>query len=921
MSQAMNWVVLSFIVLGAGVGLLSAEGASSSRPPVIKVGAIFGLNTMYGQIASIAFKAAEEDVNADPSFLRGSKLRILINDAKRSGFLSIMGALQFMETDVVAIIGPQTSIMAHVLSHLANELSVPMLSFTALDPTLSPLQFPFFVQTAPSDLFLMRAVAEMITYYGWSDVVALYNDDDNSRNGVTALGDELEERRCRISYKAVLPLDVVISSPVEIIEELTKIRGMESRIIVVNTFPNTGKMIFEEAERLGMMEKGYVWIATTWLSSLLDSGFPLDTKSLSGVLTLRLHTPDSRKKRDFAARWKNKLSNSNNKTVGLNVYGLYAYDTVWIIARAIKTHLEAGGNLSFSHDAKLSSLKGEALNLSALSRFVEGSQLLDYIMHTKMSGLTGPVQFHQDRSMVQPSYDIINLVDDGFRRIGYWSNHSGLSIVPPESFYSKLSNRSSSNQHLKPVTWPGGTLVTPRGWVFRNNGRRLRIGVPDRASFKDFVSRVNGSSNKVQGYCIDVFEAAVKLLSYPVPHEFIFFGDGLQNPNYNELVNKVTTGVEFDAVVGDVAIVTKRTRIVDFTQPYIESGLVVVAPVSTPTDNPWAFLRPFTPPMWAVTAGLFIVVGAVIWILEHRTNDEFRGPPRRQIITVLWFTFSTMFFSHRENTLSTLGRMVLLIWLFVVLIITSSYTASLTSMLTVQQLNSPIKGVDTLISSTGRIGFQVGSFAENYMVDELNIARSRLVPLGSPEEYANALQNGTVAAIVDERPYVDLFLSDYCKFAIRGQEFTRCGWGFAFPRDSPLAVDMSTAILGLSETGELQRIHDRWLSKSNCSTPNGSQSGDSEQLNVHSFWGMFLVCGIACLVALLIHLFKIVRDFCKHKPEGEVEEEEAVTLPQSSRLKKLQSFLAYVDEKEVETKRRFKRKRSNLSMSIESRQI
>ncbi|ESQ50784.1 hypothetical protein EUTSA_v10022533mg [Eutrema salsugineum] len=865
--QAMNWVLLSFIVLGAGVGLLS-EGGSSSRPPVIRVGALFGLNTMHGQIANIAFKAAEEDVNSDPSFLGGSKLRIMINDAKRSGFLSIMGALQFMETDVVAIIGPQTSIMAHVLSHLANELTVPMLSFTALDPTLSPLQFPFFVQTAPSDLFLMRAIAEMITYYGWSDVVALYNDDDNSRNGVTALGDELEERRCRISYKAVLPLDVVISSPVEIIEELTKIQRMESRIIVVNTFPNTGKMIFEEAERLGMMETGYVWIATTWLSSLLDSGLPLDRKSLNGVLTLRLHTPDSRNKRDFAARWKNKLS--NNKTIGLNVYGLYAYDTVWIIARAIKTHLEAGGNLSFSQDAKLSSLKGEALNLSALSRFDQGSQLLDYIMHTKMSGLAGPVQFHQDRSMLQPSYDIINVVDDGFRQIGYWSNHSGLSIGPPESFYSKPSNRSSSNQHLKLVTWPGGTSVTPRGWVFPNNGKLLRIGVPDRASFKAFVSRVNGSSNNVQGYCIDVFEAAVKLLSYPVPHEFIFFGDGLKNPNYNELVHKVTTGVEFDAVVGDVAIVTKRTRIVDFTQPYIESGLVVVAPVSTPNENPWAFLRPFTPPMWAVTAVFFIVVGAVIWILEHRKNDEFRGPPRRQIVTIL------------------------------------CYTASLTSMLTVQQLNSPIKGVDTLISSTGRIGFQIGSFAENYMVDELNIARSRLVPLGSPQEYATALQNGTVAAIVDERPYVDLFLSDYCKFAIRGQEFTRNGWGFAFPRDSPLAVDMSTAILGLSETGELQKIHDRWLSKSNCSSPHWSH-----------FWGMFLVCGIACFVALLIHFFKIVRDFCKHTPEEE-EEAAAIPAPKSSRLKKLQRFLAYVDQKEEESKRRLKRKRSNLSMDANS---
>lgn len=120
---------------------------------------------------------------------------------------------------------------------------------------------------------------------------------------------------------------------------------------------------------------------------------------------------------------------------------------------------------------------------------------------------------------------------------------------------------------------------------------------------------------------------------------------------------------------------------------------------------------------------------------------------------------------------------------------------------------------------------------------------------------------------------------------------------------------MSTAILGLSETGELQKIHDRWLSKSNCSSPHGSQSGDSEQLNVHSFWGMFLVVGIACLVALFIHFFKIIRDFCKDTPEVVVEE--AIPSPKSSRLTKLQTFLAFVDEKEEETKRRLKRKRNN----------
>lgn len=76
---------------------------------------------------------------------------------------------------------------------------------------------------------------------------------------------------------------------------------------------------------------------------------------------------------------------------------------------------------------------------------------------------------------------------------------------------------------------------------------------------------------------------------------------------------------------------------VDFTQPYIESGLVVVASVKKTDSNAWAFFKPFTPMMWAVTAIFFLLVGAVVWILEHRLNDDFRGTPKQQMVTILWY--------------------------------------------------------------------------------------------------------------------------------------------------------------------------------------------------------------------------------------------------------------------------------------------
>ena len=98
---------------------------------------------------------------------------------------------------------------------------------------------------------------------------------------------------------------------------------------------------------------------------------------------------------------------------------------------------------------------------------------------------------------------------------------------------------------------------------------------------------------------------------------------------------------------------------------------------------------------------------------------------------VLCFYF--LFFVE-EKTVSNLSRLVLITWLFVVLILNSSYIASLTSILTVEQLSSPIKGIETLINSKDPIGYQQGSHARSYLVEELHIQESKLVPLNSPKD-------------------------------------------------------------------------------------------------------------------------------------------------------------------------------------------
>ncbi|KAK4762250.1 hypothetical protein SAY87_030134 [Trapa incisa] len=543
-----------------------------------------------------------------------------------------LAALQLIENDVVAAIGPQSSGIAHVISHVVNELRVPLLSFGATDPTLSSLQYPYFIRTTQSDSFQMEAIADIVEYFGWREVIAIFVDDDYGRGGVSVLGDALAKKLSKIAYKAAFPPGATKNV---IKDLLVEVNLMESRVYVVHVNPDSGLDVFSAAKYLGMMGTGYAWIATDWLSSVLDSIEPADPEKmnfLDGVVALRHHAPDSDLKKNFLSRW-NSLKYKGSARP--NNYGLYAYDSVFLAARALDTFLNEGGSISFSNDPKLhNSDNSSGLRLSSLHIFDGGQQFLQTILKTNFTGISGQIQFDIDKNLIHAAYDVLNIVGTSSRRIGYWSNYSGLSVVSPEILYLKPPNASSSNQHLHGVIWPGDNTKKPRGWVFPNNGKPLRIAVPYRVSYKQFVSKDNNPSG-VKGYCIDVFESALSLLPYPVPHTYILFGDGIGNPDYSDLVYQVAQN-NFDAVVGDVAIVTNRTKIVDFTQPFIESGLVVVTPVKRMKSNPWAFLKPFTLTMWCVTGGFFLFVGAVVWILEHRINHEFRGSPRQQLMTIFW---------------------------------------------------------------------------------------------------------------------------------------------------------------------------------------------------------------------------------------------------------------------------------------------
>lgn len=138
-----------------------------------------------------------------------------------------------------------------------------------------------------------------------------------------------------------------------------------------------------------------------------------------------------------------------------------------------------------------------------------------------------------------------------------------------------------------------------------------------------------------------------------------------------------------------------------------------------------------------------------------------------------------------EKLKSNLSRFVVIIWVFVVLILTSSYTACLTSMLTVQRLQPTVNGVQDLLRNGDYVGYQRGSTVE-YWLKEMGFQKKNLLGYDTVEEYADALQkgsgNGGVSAIFDEIPYLKMFLSKYSEgYTMVGPTYRLGGFGFVSP--------------------------------------------------------------------------------------------------------------------------------------------
>ncbi|KAF8084043.1 hypothetical protein N665_0736s0004 [Sinapis alba] len=851
-----------FVVIDVGLG----QNTTSDE---IKIGVVLDLKTNFSKICLTSINMSLSDFYQTHPHYR-TRLSLHVRDSMEDIVEASDAAYDLIKKDQVsAIIGPRSSTQAEFMIKLANKFEVPTITFSATSPLLKSIDNPYFVRATIDDSFQAEAIAAIVKSFGWRSVVAIYVDNELGGGIMHSLSDALKDvevQRSVISPKA---------SDDQILKELYKLKTEQTRVFFINMDSSLGFRVLKKAREIGMMEEGYVWLLSNGMTHMMrHNGRSLET--MQGLLGVRSHVPQSKELEDFRLRWKGKFEKENPVGDGteFNVFALWAYDSITALAMAV-----------------------EKTNTKTYMR-TYGPHLLEALSDVEFKGLAGEFKLIK-RQLESSTFEIINVVGDEERIIGLWTPNSGLVNVKSNKTTSFLGNK------FGPVIWPGNSAVVPKGWEIPTSGNKIKVGVPVNKGFLNFVDiETNPISNvtTATGYAIDIFEAALKELPYSVIPQYGFEPPG---DNYNDLVHQVYEG-KWDAVVGDITITSNRSSYVDFTLPYTESGVSMIVPVrGNKNKNAWVFLKPWSLDLWITTGCFFIFIGFVVWLFEHRVNTDFRGPPHHQIGTSVCFSFSTMVFAHRERVVSNLARFVVVVWCFVVLVLTQSYTASLTSFLTVQSLQPTATNVEDLIRSGESVGYQQGGFVKDILLG-LNFSESQLKPFGSAEECDDLLSKGTskggIAAAFDEVPYLKDIVSRYCskyamvepsfKTASFKPSFKTAGFGFAFPKNSPMTGDVSRAILKVTQSKEMSLIENKWFNHlnlaSDCPDPDTTDLS-SNRLTLSSFWGLFLIAGVASFLALLVFvalfLYEHRHTLCSNS-EGSI-------------CRKLKSLFRIFDEKDI----------------------
>ena len=737
-----------------------------------------------------------------------------------------------------------------------SHLQIPLITVTATSPTLHGDDVDFLVTMAPSDSIQARVMLDLLKEYSWKEVTIIASEDKYGIYGMLSLQD-LIGNEPEYSVNEILMYDPHDDTLQGISEGLKSLKRSLCRVIIVFSSVRRIKFILSEAHSMKLMGSEYVWIVSD--DTVVKPAVLSDNGSYLSYLDGLLGTVPSITKGPVYNQFKDSYTlfvpNSANHLVG---YAPLFYDTLTLAEKVITQNKDLGSQ-----------------NTTCTEAWINGQELFDKLVNISFVGVTGNISFAADGEKEHYTYDIVNFISINFFTVGVWREISGLTITGNVIFLN-------------------GTLDPPIGVANNLQGTHLKIGVIDERPFIDPSHNETCTTGICsQGLSIDILNRMSSDLGFTYsvvfPPDGKYGGIDATSGEWDGLIEMLIEG-DVDLVGSPLATNTQRKAVIDFSYPFMDSGIWALMEGVTKHGDPLFYLQPYDTDVWACIIVAFVVMSILQCAFSRfspyglnatrryaeRTCkcESCRKPVSSESCLVeklesrepglnagesIW-TVGTGLVAQTGDILplSPSGRCLLFSWWFFMLLIITLYTANLTAFLT---LNTQAAGISSVLSLLSQTQYQWGivgssntqTFLGNHANEEYHSLLDGAVILDTDEDGIKMVQNGSFV-FIHEYPMLEYYKDSSCnKMVFVGTSFQQMEWAFGFPKSSPYKQLIDSLLLKYREEGYIDLIWSKYKSNKN-SCPTSS----SLTLDVFSIAGIFYTLAFGVAIALLCFVLEYV---------------------------------------------------------------
>uniref|UniRef100_A0A674PPY9 Glutamate receptor n=1 Tax=Takifugu rubripes TaxID=31033 RepID=A0A674PPY9_TAKRU len=815
---------------------------SSGMPHVIRIGGIFEQTDGPVSLVSaeeLAFKFAVNNINRNRTLLPNTTLtydiqRINIYDS----FEASRKACDQLSLGVVAIFGPSHSSSSNAVQSICNALEVPHVQVRWKHHPMDNRD-SFYANLYPDYSSLSYAILDLVQFLKWKTATVVYDDS----TGLIRLQELImAPSRYNIRLKIrQLPLDTQDTRP--LLKEMK--RSREFRIIF-DCSHQMAAQILKQAQTMGMMTEYYHYIFTTLDLMAIDlEPYRFCGVNMTGFRILNVENPQVA---SIVEKWSMERQIPPKPDSGLlegimTTDAALTYDAVHIVS------------VSYQHAPQMTV---NSLQCHRHKPWRFGGRFMSFIKESHWDGLTGRLSFNKTTGLrTDFDLDIISLKEDGLEKVGKWSASGGLNITEAPKRKGMNITDSLANRSLVIST------ILEEPYVMLKKSDKALVG-----------------NDRFEGFCIDLLKELAGILGFTYEIRLVpdgKYGSQDEKGQWNGIIRELIEH-RADLAVAPLTITYMREKAIDFTKPFMNTGISILYRKPNATKNGFfSFLNPMTPDIWVYILLAYLGVSCVLFVIARFSPYEWYDAhpcnPGSDVVennfTLLnsfWFGVGSLMQQGSElmpKALST--RIIGGIWWFFTLIIISSYTANLAAFLTVERMDSPVDSADDIAKQT-KIEYGVvkdGATMTFFKKSKVSTfekmwafmsSRPSTSLVKSVEDGVQRVMQSNYALLM-ESSTIDYITRRNCNLTKVGGLIDSKGYGIGTPLGSPYRDKISIAILSIMEDGRLHMLKEKWWSGSSCLDEERRETGP---MGIQNLGGIFIVLASGLVLSVFVAIAEFI---------------------------------------------------------------